>query len=114
MVAATGAEVTVNYTRGVPPVINDRMASAVIAGAAGAALGADRVVEAEISMGGEDFSFYLEQVPGAMIRLGTGTPGADVKYDLHQSNFDVDERCIGYGVRVMVHTALAALSTGAF
>ena len=36
------------------------------------------------------------------------------KYDLHQGNFDVDERCIGYGVRVMVHTALAALATGAF
>ena len=49
-----------------------------------------------------------------MIRLGTGTPGSDLKFDLHQSNFDVDERCIGYGVRVMVHTALAALSTGAF
>jgi amidohydrolase len=114
VVAATGAEAEVRYTRGVPPVINDRMASAVIAGAAGAALGADRVVEAEISMGGEDFSFYLEHVPGAMIRLGTGTPGAETTYDLHQSSFDVDERCIGYGVRVMVHTALAALATGAF
>ncbi|PRY28354.1 amidohydrolase [Pseudosporangium ferrugineum] len=114
VVAATGAEAEVQYNRGVPPVINDRMASAVIAGAAGAALGADRVVEAEISMGGEDFAFYLEQVPGAMIRLGTGTPGAETKFDLHQSNFDVDERCIGYGVRVMVHTALAALATGSF
>jgi amidohydrolase len=114
VVAATGAKAEIQYNRGVPPVINDRMASAVIAGAAGAALGADRVVEAEISMGGEDFSFYLENVPGAMIRLGTGTPGSEVKYDLHTSNFDVDERCIGYGVRVMVHTALAALSTGAF
>jgi len=114
VVAATGAKAEIQYNRGVPPVINDRMASAVIAGAAGAALGADRVVEAEISMGGEDFSFYLENVPGAMIRLGTGTPGSEVKYDLHTSNFDVDERCIGYGVRVMVHTALAALATGAF
>jgi amidohydrolase len=114
VVAATGAEVDVRYQRGVPPVINDRMASAVIAGAAGAALGADHVVEAEISMGGEDFSFYLDRVPGAMIRLGTGTPGSGVRVDLHQSNFDVDERCIGYGVRVMVHTALAALATGAF
>ncbi|RSM65222.1 amidohydrolase [Actinoplanes sp. ATCC 53533] len=114
VVAPTGAEAEVKYNRGVPPVINDRMASAVIAGAAGAALGADRVVEAEISMGGEDFAFYLDDVPGAMIRLGTGTPGADTKFDLHTANFDVDEKCIGYGVRVMVHTALAALSTGAF
>jgi amidohydrolase len=114
VVAPTGAQVEVGYHRGVPPVINDRMAAAVIAGAAGAALGAERVVEAEISMGGEDFAFYLDQVPGAMIRLGTGVPGSDEKHDLHQGDFDVDETCIGYGVRVMVHTALAALATGAF
>jgi len=114
VVAPTGAEVQIGYHRGVPPVINDRMAAAVIAGAAGAALGADRVVEAEISMGGEDFAFYLDHVPGAMIRLGTGVAGATAGHDLHQGDFDVDERCIGYGVRVMVHTALAALSTGAF
>ncbi|BFU42316.1 amidohydrolase [Krasilnikovia sp. MM14-A1004] len=114
VVAATGAEVDIRYQRAVPPVINDRMAAAVIAGAAGAALGADHVVEAEISMGGEDFSFYLEHVPGAMIRLGTGIAGDTVRHDLHQADFDVDERCIGYGVRVMVHTALAALATGAF
>jgi amidohydrolase len=112
-VAGTGASVDVAYTRGVPPVINDRMATAVIAGAAGAALGPDRVTEAEISMGGEDFAFYLEQVPGAMVRLGTGIPGAEAM-DIHQASFDVDERAIGYGVRVMVHTALAALATGAF
>ncbi|HEX7744701.1 MAG TPA: amidohydrolase [Micromonosporaceae bacterium] len=113
-VAGTGAKAEVVYTRGVPPVVNDRLASAIIAGAAGAALGADRVVEAEISMGGEDFAFYLDQVPGAMIRLGTGIPGSDVKLDIHQPGFDVDERSIGYGIRIMVHTALAALSAGTF
>jgi amidohydrolase len=69
------------------------------------------VVEAEISMGGEDFAFYLEHVPGAMIRLGTGIPGNETPMDIHQSGFDVDERAIGYGIRTMVHTALAALSS---
>lgn len=113
VVAGTGARVAVDYVRGVPPVINDRMATAVIAGAAGAALGPDRVTEAEISMGGEDFSFYLEQVPGAMIRLGTRIAGTE-PMDIHQAGFDVDERAIAYGVRVMVHTALAALATGSF
>jgi amidohydrolase len=110
VVAGTGAKVEVNYVRGVPPVINDRMATAIVAGAAAAALGADRVVEADVSMGGEDFAFYLEQVPGAMVRLGTGIPGSGQHFDIHQSRFDVDERSIGYGIRVMVHTALAALS----
>jgi amidohydrolase len=112
--AGTGADVDVTYTRGVPPVVNDRLATAVIAGAAGAALGEDRVIEAEISMGGEDFSFYLEEVPGAMIRLGVGVPGATEKVDIHQSAFDIDERAIGHGVRVLVHTALAAVSAGVF
>jgi amidohydrolase len=114
VVAGTGAEAEINYRRGVPPVINDRLATAVVAGAAAAALGPDRVVEAEISMGGEDFAFYLDHVPGAMIRLGVGIPGTSEKMDIHQAGFDVDERAIGHGVRVMVHTALAALSSAAF
>ena len=114
VVASTGVEVTVDYRRGVPPIVNDRMATAVIAGAAAAALGADRVLEAEVSMGGEDFAFYLEHVPGSMIRLGVGVPGSQTKLDIHQSAFDVDERAIGYGVRVMVHTALAGLVTPGF
>jgi amidohydrolase len=113
VVAGTGAAATVDYIRGVPPVVNDRMATAVIAGAAGAALGPDQVTEAEISMGGEDFAFYLEQVPGAMVRLGTGIAGAE-PMDIHQASFDVDERAIGYGVRVMVHAALAGLVSGSF
>jgi amidohydrolase len=109
VVQATGASVDVKYTRGFPPVINDRLATAVITSGAVAALGPDRVVEAEVSMGGEDFAFYLEHVPGAMIRLGTGIAGLDVKMDIHQAHFDVDERSIGYGIRTMVHTALQAL-----
>jgi amidohydrolase len=114
VIAPTGADVEVTYTRGVPPVVNDRLATAIIAGAAAAALGPDRVIEAEISMGGEDFAFYLDGVPGSMIRLGTGIPGSENKFDIHQSSFDVDERAIGHGVRIMVHTALAALSAGTF
>ncbi|MGC5562015.1 hypothetical protein ACPYPG_04120 [Streptomyces sp. FR-108] len=61
-------------------------------------------------MGGEDFAFYLEHVPGAMIRLGTGTPGSDVRHDLRQSGFDVDEGCIEHGLRVLAHTDITALT----
>ena len=111
-VAGTGVQAEVEYVRGVPPVVNDRMATAIMAGAAAAALGPDRVVDAEVSMGGEDFAFYVDEVPGTMIRLGVGLPGATPGYDIHQSTFDVDERAIGHGVRVFVHTALAAISAG--
>jgi amidohydrolase len=109
-VAGTGVEVDVDYVRGVPPVINDPAATALIATAATAALGPDRVVEAEISMGGEDFAFYVDEVPGAMIRLGVASPGGIGALDIHQSSFDVDERAIDYGVRVFVHTALSAIA----
>ncbi len=112
VVAGTGAEAHIEYVTGVPPVVNDRVATAIVAGAAAAALGADRVAEAEVSMGGEDFSFYLEQVPGTMFRLGVGKPGTQSSMDIHQSTFDIDESAIGYGIRVFVHTALAALSSG--
>jgi len=95
-------------------VVNDRLKTAIIAGAAGAALGPERIVEAEISMGGEDFAFYLDQVPGSMVRLGCATPGATSKVDIHQSTFDADEHCIAHGVRVMVHTALAGLAMPGF
>jgi amidohydrolase len=110
VVAGTGAEVDINYVRGVPPVVNDRGTTAVLEAAARAALGPDRVTEAEVSMGGEDFAFYLEQVPGTMFRLGVGYPDAIDGMDIHQSTFDINETAIGHGVRVMVHTALAALS----
>ncbi len=114
-VSGTGVEAHVNYVCGVPPVINDRPATAIAAGAAAAALGTrGRVVEADVSMGGEDFAFYLDHVPGAMIRLGVGVPGAVEKVDIHQSSFDVDEAAIGHGVRIFVHTAMAALSAGLF
>jgi amidohydrolase len=109
--ASTGAHPIVDYTRGVPPVVNDRAATDVIAQAAGAAVGAAQVTEAEVSMGGEDFAYYLEHVPGAMIRLGTGIAGRE-PVDIHQASFDVDERAIGHGVRILVHTALAALGSG--
>lgn len=112
VVAATGAHAQIDYTPGVPPVVNDRVATAVFAGAAAAALGEDRVTETPISMGGEDFAWYLEEVPGAMARLGVGRAGQAL--DLHQGDFDVDESAIAVGVRMMTHTAMAAVSSAAF
>jgi amidohydrolase len=113
VVAGTGAEVEIDYMRGVPPVVNHRETTAVLEAAARAALGAGRLSEAELSMGGEDFAFYLEHVPGTMFRLGVGRADATEPMDIHQSSFDVDESAIAAGVRFMVHTAIAALTTAA-
>jgi amidohydrolase len=107
VVRPTGATAEIEYTRGVPPVVNEPGSVSILAASAAAALGQESVVDTPQSMGGEDFSWYLEHVPGAMARLGVGRPGESL--DLHQGTFDVDERAIGYGVRLLVHTALRAL-----
>jgi amidohydrolase len=108
VVAPTGATADVQYVRGVPPVVNEPRATALLAAACGDALGRDALVDTPQSMGGEDFSWYLDHVPGAMARLGVGRPGEAL--DLHQGNFDVDERAISAGVRLLSHAVLATLS----
>lgn len=101
VVAPYGVEVEVSHVRGVPPVVNDPVAVAELAAAAKAVLGADRVCGTEQSLGGEDFGWMLEKVPGALARLGVRPPGAVSVPDLHQGGFDVDERCIDVGVRLL-------------
>jgi amidohydrolase len=97
----------IDYQRGAPPVVNDEGATAVMADAARRALGARAVLTAPQSMGGEDFSWYLEEIPGSMARLGVRIPGTDL--DIHAALFDADERAIPVGVRILAQTAVDAL-----
>ncbi|MER7501138.1 M20 family metallopeptidase [Nonomuraea pusilla] len=106
--SAYGIEAAMEYTRGVPPVVNDEVSVEMLGEAAERALGAGSAVPTPQSLGGEDFAWYLESVPGALARLGTRTPGG-LTYDIHQGSFDIDERAIAMGVRVMATTALTAL-----
>jgi amidohydrolase len=107
--AAYGVGAELEYQRGMPPTVNEETSAAMFAAAASSVLDPDAVVGTPQSLGGEDFAWYLLSVPGALARLGTRTPGMPVLYDLHQPVFDVDERAIGVGVRVMAATALTAL-----
>jgi amidohydrolase len=107
--APYGAKVSIEYTRGVPPVLNSTPAIELMRRAAERSLGPASVTTTGQSLGGEDFAWYLEQVPGALARLGTRVPGGPT-YDLHQGRFDVDERAIGTGVRLLTRTALDALA----
>jgi amidohydrolase len=106
--AAYGVTAEVEYSRGVPPVVNDADSAEMLAAAGRMQLGEDGVVATERSLGGEDFGWYLDRVPGALGRLGVRRPGDQSVRDLHQGVFDVDERAIGLGVRVLVATALRA------
>jgi amidohydrolase len=106
---AYGVTAELSYLRNVPPTVNEATSARMFSAAAEGMLGADMVVHTQQSLGGEDFAWYLNSVPGALARLGSRIPGAAVEYDLHQPSFDIDERAIGVGVRVMAATALTAL-----
>ncbi|MCS5478598.1 M20 family metallopeptidase [Corynebacterium sp. YIM 101645] len=98
VLAPTGCTHELTYQRGVPPVINDDVATAMLADAA-RAIDPQAVVQAPQSSGGEDFSMYLEHVPGSMARLGCWS-GKGRMQDLHQGDLNVDERSIGVGIRL--------------
>ncbi|MFF7246535.1 amidohydrolase [Embleya sp. NPDC008237] len=100
-----GAKWELEHHRGVPPVVNDPDAVAGMRAVATDVLGASAVESTEQSLGGEDFSWFLDQVPGELTRLGVRPVGHPV-YDLHQGQFDVDERSIGIGVELFVGLAL--------
>jgi len=110
--SAYGVAAEVEYIRGVPPAVNEAVSTAIVEAAATQVLGPDALSPAPQSLGAEDFAWYLESVPGTLARLGTRTPGLGGHRDLHQATFDVDERAIGVGVRLMAATALAALRAG--
>lgn len=96
----------INYIRGVPPVVNEAAAAGLLRDAMTTRLGVQSVESTEQSLGGEDFSWYLEQVPGAMARLGVRRPGDPVSRDIHQGDFDADESAIAVGVELFTAAAL--------
>ncbi|MDA0567588.1 M20 family metallopeptidase [Streptomonospora sp. S1-112] len=113
-VAPYGAEAEVDYRRGVPPTVNEASSVRMLQDACTQVLGPESVAATPQSLGGEDFAWYLEHVPGALARLGTHSPrSSSPMLDLHRGTFDVDERAIGVGVQLMAATALTALWEGA-
>jgi amidohydrolase len=108
VVAPYGVEAEVTHVRGVPPVVNDAAAVETLRAAATAFVGPGSVCGTEQSLGGEDFGWYLEKVPGVLARLGVRRPGTLAAADLHHPEFDVDESAIDVGVRLLAGAALAA------
>ena len=73
--------------------VNEHAATLILGRAVEQVVGEDGHVATSQSLGGEDFAWFLEHVPGAMARLGTRTPGGPT-YDLHQGNLRIDERAV--------------------
>jgi len=104
MAGPMGATAEVEYFQGCPPVVNDAEIIDQVEAAAAAVLGAHKIEHTHQSLGAEDFAWFLEDVPGALIRLGAGLPDRHV--DLHSATFDIDEAAIETGILVASETLL--------
>lgn len=100
--AVFGGTVDYEMVWGAPPVINDDAMAALAAKAAKAVLGEDKVITKlpAPNMGGEDFAYYLQKLPGAFMFLSSSNPekGTDVSH--HNPKFDVDEDVLWEGAAV--------------
>ena len=108
VVSPYGVSAVVEHVRGAPPVVNDPALVARLRSAAVQMLGQEAPTPTSQSLGGEDFAWYLQTVPGAMARLGTRTPGG-ATHDLHRGDLVVDERAVTSGAGLLAGAALARL-----
>lgn len=106
IVAPFGVDIEVAFDHGMPPTVNHDSGVARLTEAVTRILGPAAMAATDQSLGGEDFSWMLQEVPGAMGRLGVRPAGTVDHPDLHTPTFQVDEGAISIGVRV-----LAALAT---
>lgn len=103
---ASGATMHLRFHMSIDPVHNDPRCTAALEAASRNVLGDESVqIIHQPSMGGEDFSAYLTRVPGAMLRLGCAPPGFSAPF-LHAPDFDVDERVLTLGTRILLRAAV--------
>ena len=107
IVAPYGVQAEIDYTQGIPAVVNSAHGIDVASVATAAALGPGAATEAVQSLGGEDFAWLLQGNEGALLRLGTRTPGGRT-YDLHRGDLQVDPRSAVMAARLYAALPFAA------
>lgn len=106
---AAGATFTFEKYLGFSPVINNPDITSILADAGAETLGKENVLTIHPVMGGEDYSHYLEKVPGAFMFVGVGNEEAGIIYPQHHPKYDMDERALAYGMEIMTRAALTLL-----
>lgn len=102
---AFGCRAEIDYQRHNKPTINDAGMCRFAREAAIEVVGRENVRDDVRTMGGEDFSFFLSEVPGVFIAVGSRNESRGLHYAHHHPRFDVDEACLELGVEVLLRTA---------
>ena len=103
------AETSIDIKTGYPPIINSPGATALARTAAVETVGEEKVRGLpDPSMGGEDFAYYLQQIPGCFVRIGARKAGWE-QFPAHSPHFDFDEKALAVGASFLARTAFLAL-----
>ncbi|MCM3666233.1 amidohydrolase [Mesobacillus subterraneus] len=108
--AVYGATAKVEYIRGTQAVINDEYSASLVQKVAAEAFGEDVIFHEKPTMGGEDFSFYLDEVPGSFALVGSGNPEKDTEWAHHHGKFNIDEEALATGAELYAQYAWAYLN----
>ncbi|MDQ3045332.1 MAG: M20 family metallopeptidase [Chloroflexota bacterium] len=106
---AMRAEIEVTYTFGYPPTVNDPEMTELVRAVATETVGAERVLDVDLKMGAEDFSYFLEERPGCFFFVGTRNEERGLIWGHHHPRFDIDEEAMGAGIETMASTLLRYL-----
>lgn len=103
--SAFGATYRMQYKHGYPPTVNDRRMSEFVRGCASELACVREVVEADVSLGGEDMAYVLDQVPGCYFFLGSANASRGFTSPHHSPTFDIDEACLPIGTELFCQVA---------
>lgn len=108
--AVYGASAEVDYIRGTQAVINGEESAKLVQKVAAEAFGEEVLYNEKPTMGGEDFSFYLDEVPGSFALVGSGNPKKDTQWAHHHGKFNIDEDALVTGAELYAQYAWAFLN----
>ena len=90
----SGSTYDFRFVRGYPAVVNSEKETVFLTSCAHKVAEVTNIEETELQMGGEDFSYYLQNVPGTFFFTGAKPPGKDTGYPHHHPKFDIDEKAM--------------------
>jgi amidohydrolase len=102
---AFGCRADVRYHRHNRATVNDPAMAAIARAAAAEVVGRENLVDGLKTMGGEDFSWFLNRVPGCFIAIGSRNESRGLTYGHHHPRFDVDEASLAIGAEILLRTA---------
>lgn len=106
----SGGSFEVNIIPGLPPLINDMQMSQFAVDGIKSIIGKENVLILDNpSMGGEDFAYYLQEIPGAFMWIGGRNENKGLINVMHHPKFDFDEDCLVLGSKIHIKLALSYL-----